>query len=104
MVPYCSNSFDKRSNTSCNYKCFGTTFQLLRHTKRAKMEHFFSRAIGYLIFQKDSENTKKIKRLKISLHSGCTAIFMNYRVIKILKLKKTNWSTKGGDSALVKNV
>ena len=74
--------------------------QLLRPIKRAKLEHLSSITIGYLILQKDSENTEDYIRLKILLDSGCAATLINHSVIRNLKSstdKKTNWSTKGGN-------
>ena len=102
MGPYnnisCSNNKD--SEVMHTFECFGTTAELLRPRKRAKLEHLSSITIGYLILQKDSENTEDFTRLKILLDSGCAATLINHSVIRKLKTskdKKTNWSTKGGN-------
>jgi hypothetical protein len=63
--PYYSISFKKTSDNMFEDKCLGTTTQMLKLAKRAKMEHLSSIAIGYSIFQKHRENIKYIKRLKI---------------------------------------
>ena len=101
MVPYINTVHKISSKRIINtYECFGTTAQLLRPTKKAKLEHLSSITIGYLILKKDSESTEDFKRLKILLDSGCAATLINHSAVKTLKTSKektTNWSTKGGN-------
>ena len=101
MGPNYSKKYDENKNKFITpYECFGTTAQLLRPTKRAKNEHLSSITIGYLLLQKDSENTEDFERLKILLDSGCAATLINHKVIRTLKIskeKQTNWETKGGN-------
>ena len=89
MGPYYGKSYKRNNNEIVTtYECFGTMAQLLRPTKRAKLEHLSSITIGYLILQKDSENTEDFKRLKFLLDSGCAATLINHRVIRTLKTSK----------------
>ena len=90
MGPYydisCNNNKD--SEVMHTFECFGTTAQLLRSTKRAKLEHLSSITIGYLILQKDSKHTEDYTRLKILLDSGCAATLINHSIIRKLKTSK----------------
>ena len=88
MGPCYSNSCKRNNKFIITYECFGTTAQLLRPIKRAKLEHLSSITISYLILQKDSENTEDYIRLKILLDSGCAATLINHSVIRNLKTSK----------------
>ena len=85
MGQYYRNSCKQNNKFIITYECFGTTAQLVRPIKWAKLEHLSSITIGYLILQKDSENTDNYIRLKILLDSGCAATLINHSVIRNLK-------------------
>ena len=83
MGPHINTTYEINTKRVINkYKCFGTIAQLLRPTKRAKLEHLSSITIGYLTLQKDSKSTKDFRTLKILLDSGCTATLINPQCCK----------------------
>ena len=80
-----ANSVRKIISSEIDFKDlehYGSTAELRRPKKRAKVEELSSVTIGYLNSRKGSQKSRDIKRMKILLDSGCGGTLLNHRLIK----------------------